>query len=255
MAALLAVTSDSAGRNVYAVGTARTPGNSPPPILYSGNSGLTWVSQVAPAISSAGAVIAYSLTSVTAATGKVVYAAGGDINGGLNGVILLTVNGGFSWLQQTLQIKYTATATAAFAVTTNVGAFYGIAYNRNKAVDATVWAVGAPNTVSSGPCYNIAKLYLPTGTASAASYASFVTLPVSSLPQAFGLSCTAPNGNILYGVVWDNPLHGWIYGSGVILVTHNGGNTWLFETPNGLLVGGAGQPSKVITMANVPSNY
>lgn len=72
IAALLAVTSDSAGRNVYAVGAQRS--GSTPPIMYSSNSGLNWVMQVAPAISGTN----YLLTSVTAATGKVVYAAGGD---------------------------------------------------------------------------------------------------------------------------------------------------------------------------------
>lgn len=220
MATLLAITSDNAGRNVYAVGAQRTPASNTPPILYSGNSGVSWVSQVAPAISSGGTFVQYQLTSVTAATGKVVYAAGGDVEtGDQNGVILLTVNGGFSWLQQTIQLKYTAAATAAFASTPNVGAYYGIAYNRNKAVDATVWAVGAPMTLSAaGPCYNIVKVYLPQGTLSASLYASFVTIPTSSLPLSFGLSCSGVTGTVMYGIVWDNPLHGWIYGKGTVLV-------------------------------------
>lgn len=216
VAALLAVTSDSAGRNVFAVGAQRTPSDNTPPILYSGNSGMSWVMQVAPAISNAGAMLEYSLTTVAAATGKVVYAAGGDLVTNVNGVILLTVNGGFTWLQQTIQVQYVNTAAASFAATTTVGAYYGIAYNRNKAVDATVWAVGAPMDITTGSCFNIVKVYLPTGVASASAFASFVTVPSSSLPPALGLSCNPDSA--LYGIVWDNPLHGWIFGEKMILV-------------------------------------
>lgn len=38
-------------------------------------------------------------------------------------------------------------------------------------------------------------------------------------------------------------------------VTHDGGNTWIFETPNNLLVSGTNYPTAMTTMANVPSNY
>lgn len=255
VAALLSVTSDSAGRNVYAVGAQRTPATYTPPIMYSGNSGISWVAQVAPAISVGGSLHPYSLTSVSAATGKIVYAAGGTLDAtALGGVVLLTVNGGFTWLQQTLQWQYTASAASAYASTSNVGAVHGISYNRNKAVDATVWAVGAANNVGSGPCYNIMRLYLPQGTASASLYASFVTIPTSALPAAFGLSCTGVSPT-MYGIVWDNPLHGWIYGEDTILVTHNGGANWLYESPNSLLVPASTNPTQVQAMANVPSNF
>lgn len=44
-------------------------------------------------------------------------------------------------------------------------------------------------------------------------------------------------------------------------VTQNGGASWIFETPNNLMVGGTNavtglaNPTFVETMANVPSNY
>ena len=38
----------------------------------------------------------------------------------------------------------------------------------------------------------------------------------------------------------DNTMHGWIYGYGSILSTHNGGLTWVYETPNSLILGVAG---------------
>ena len=88
----------------------------------------------------------------------------------------------------------------------------------------------------------------------------------------------------------DNTMHGWIYGYGSILSTHNGGLTWVYETPNSLILGVAGTsateilvrfrlshffslhlgwtiitdfkselrqppPLRLQTMANVPGNY
>lgn len=45
-------------------------------------------------------------------------------------------------------------------------------------------------------------MYLPTGTASAAAYASFVTIPASALPASFGGCPTALDVQNLYGIVW-----------------------------------------------------
>ena len=73
---------------------------------YSGDSGATWASQVAPDLPS----YFYSLTSVVVLRGTLAFAAGGNpfgttgttATGGVaqNGVIIATFNGGFTWTAQ-----------------------------------------------------------------------------------------------------------------------------------------------------------
>jgi len=135
------VASDASGRHVFAVGTPSlaigsnpllgyttgTGGAFPNPVLpsvaiasatsigipvimYSGNSGVSWVYQVAPTIPGA----FYELNQVAVLKGTVAFAVGGNPFGtdgtpALNtnvvassGTIIATTNGGFSWVMQTL---------------------------------------------------------------------------------------------------------------------------------------------------------
>ena len=57
----------------------------------------------------------------------------------------------------------------------------------------------------------------------------------------------------LMGIVWDNAMVGYIYGRNVIMSTHNGGMTWVAETPNTIVT--AGTPITLYALGVVPTTY
>jgi len=264
------VASDSSGIHVFAVGLGTSLKN--PPILYSGSGGATWTMQTSPAISSS---LSYDLTGVAVATGKVAFACGGDVRStpgtGMNGIILMTVNGGFSWLPQTLMVPAGVSSSSSAAMVlsnpTVIPTFFDIQFNRNHNLNSTVWAVGdnlasltLPLTATSYPvCYSVFVAVMPTGSAglTSSSAITFTLVPPSNFPATFGTGASATSCGAAFsptlGIVWDNMMHGWIYGYESILSTHNGGLTWVYETPNALVL--ATTASKILTMANVPGNY
>ena len=107
-------------------------------------------------------------------------------------------------------------------------------------------------------------------------------MAASQLPVQFPLTFTMVNGgpsayNDVYGITWDNGVHGWVYGQNFILVrappaharlrvlrltcsraraqvTHNGGATWTSETPNDLLTA-SGAAGVVKSFSNVPTTH
>jgi hypothetical protein len=275
---LMDVQSDSSGMHVYSVGLGIANNNAP--ILYSGNGGVTWVFQTSPAI----ATLTYDLAAVAVATGKIAFAAGGNLRstavysagGSLsNGIILMTTNGGFSWQQQNIQTNYTGVGNPPVGgglqsiATANAMAFLGMAFNRNHNVNSAIWAVGVYNRASSLAAtattpatqpYTIFVATMPQGVSMPNMTTSFVQVPAAAFPNSFiGLTGVGAS-NDLYGIIWDNTNHGWIFGNRVIMVTYNAGLTWQYETPNALIVNVAVQPTPVqptaiITMANVPSAY
>ena len=273
---LMDVQSDSSGMHVYSVGLGIA--NSNAPILYSGNGGVTWVYQTSPAIAGA----TYDLAAVAVATGKIAFAAGGYLRSSgayaasgplTNGIILMTTNGGFSWQQQNIQTNYTGVGNPPVGGglrsinTGNTMAFLGMAFNRNHNVNSAIWAVGLYNragivaataTTPATQPYSIYMATMPQGVSMPNMTTSFVQVPAAAFPNSF-ISSGVGSSNDLYGIIWDNTNHGWIYGQRVIMVTYNGGLTWQYETPNALIVSPAvfstAAPSSIITMANVPSAY
>jgi len=276
--------------HVYAVGSLGWSANSitPGAILYSGNGGVTWTQQSAPTFQG---VTEYSLYGVAVATGKVAVAVGGQSRGtvnavlgtpiGANGVVLLTTNGGFSWLPQNLVSNFTGKATGPLPMlinsqTASASNYYaplltGVFFNRNKNNNSAIWTVGvspwaSPTNLQTGitaagtgdylPCYSIFSATLPNGTSSLTTTLTFKLLPPSALPNSYPLINAC--GNDLLGTVWDNSQHGWIYGLNTILVTHNGGATWTYETPQQLLTNtnqNSQGPYKINALGNVPSAY
>lgn len=294
------IASDSSAMHVFAVGAYANNDVETGAILYSGNGGVNWVQQTTPAFM---AVSEYSLFGVAVATGKVAFACGGQARASANavsadaieqnGVILMTTNGGYSWVPQYVVSNYTGKAPSGVAGAlpfsskmkiNNLDYYYStplltdIFFNRNKNVNSTVWAVGlslydagvgvgsfsalkndyvaSASTRDYLPCYSIFAAVLRNGLASTNTTLSFNLILPSSLPPSYAESNAC--GNDLYGVVFDNTNHGWIYGKGTILVTQNAGLTWQYETPNSLIVlsgTGPANPGEIFTIANVPSNY
>lgn len=273
---LLAVQSDAAGKNVFAVGAAPTlylAAANPPAnawgastqasnnyvatplsygtILYSANSGASWVYQTAPAIST----WVYALTSVAVTKGSTAWAVGGSgefpqgdstTPASSYGMILSTTNGGFSWTQAVYQGSGDGTAPAFTAVAANGG---------------TVWVVGFISNIAYWPIKSVTvNSVVQAGT-------SFTVLTstdgknffpaTSNFPAGFKVTGTTnPStlSNSVYGITWDNTMHGFMYGDSFILSTQDGGKNWVYETPNNLIT--QTSPAGQITcIANVPTTY
>lgn len=79
----------------------------------------------------------------------------------------MTVNGGFSWLRQTLMVPAGVSSSSSAAMVlsnpTVIPTFFDIQFNRNHNLNSTVWAVGdnlasltLPLTATSYPvCYSV----------------------------------------------------------------------------------------------------
>ena len=100
----------------------------------------------------------------------------------------------------------------------------------------------------------------------------------TTFPLTFTMSANGPSSyNDVYGITWDNGVHGWVYGQNFILararpwrrqrvaarrltraraaqVTHNGGATWAAETPNALVTA-SGAAGLIKSFSNVPTTH
>jgi len=252
---IYAIAADASGKHVYAVGTPSTlvaPGSvisvvSPysvfgGSILYSGNYGQSWTTQAAPIVPS----YTYELTSVTVLRGTMAFAAGGSPYSNLapvasNGIIIGTANGGFSWLQQPITITGTNYSQSAGTIPyvngiafNVVGGMYqgwavGGSYNATTQVAKAILLKAVPQPMST--LHNTAATYMTIGW----SQPNSITLPSADLT----------------GIVWDNNNVGYIFGEGVILSTHTGGNIWNSETPPGLVLAQV----EIVSASPVPTTY
>jgi len=282
---LFGVNSDAAGKNVYAVGSAGmtgaaaettpgTPGDytitwtqqTTPTILYSGNSGSSWVAQTAPASSTT----PYGLYSVAVLKGTTAFAVGGDmtstVEGGAgtssgasppvydaitNGQIIYTANGGFSWNQAVFPGNSGIKAPVFTTVALNGQTVWVGGYTKTTEYYPVAQVVGATGvTAVSGQGYTV---LLSTDGKTFVGAAAFSTFPAGFI-QTSGLKTTAstPTAKDIYGITWDNNVHGYIYGLGFILATHDGGKTWVAESPADLV---ATSGLAIWTLANVPTTY
>ena len=57
----------------------------------------------------------------------------------------------------------------------------------------------------------------------------------------------------LMGIVWDNAMVGYIYGDNIIMSTHNGGMTWVAETPNSVVT--STNAVTIYAVGVVPTTY
>jgi len=282
---LYAVSADSSGKHVYAVGATSGVVNGSalanvalqfysqtPTIIYSGNYGQSWVNQTAPVIPQA----TYQLLSVFVLRGTIAYAAGGNLfsQNGIGalaqygfGTIVATFNGGFTWSQQPI-ISFNTSAgpftNAAFGNGAGIPVINSIAFITPKtgtSVGKYVgWAVGENGlilkTVSGVPIKTLSNPYptIPVNTQfqwSALTSASAAAYPLTTLYPAGNAVTSFPLTFSFYEIVWDNNAVGYIYGMGIILSTHNLGATWQPETPSqvssyGVLLSPA---------ANVPTTF
>lgn len=256
---LYGITSDAAGKNVWAVGSPFTTGafasgvvtydiGVVPTILYSGNSGASWVMQTAPALNQIG----YSLFSVAAKSGSTAWAVGGRLTDDQPallhwGTILGTSNGGFSWTA----MSFPGAASA------NVPQFTSVAVNGNSVwVGGKVLKVvsGGSNTVcypsgtivaTTNPCVSYSLLVSTDGKNFRPAAAS------STFPAGF-VGSAADSSKGVFGIQWDNKVRGFIYGGFGIMGTQDGGATWAWETPNGLTTT---KGALVRSLAVVPTTY
>jgi len=232
---LYAVGSDASGKHLYAVGSPSTLVNASSvtstispysvfggSIVYSGNYGANFVAQSAPVIPG----YTYELRAVSVLRGTLAFAAGGSpyfaYNASLapNGVIVGTANGGFSWLQQPINGPAgTATSNGTIPYITGLGFVVSTAGSAPAYVG---FAVGANSLV-------LKTLPLSASSLSGAA-ATYLSVPWSAVTIP-GLPKTT-----LSGIVWDNNMVGYFYGTSVIYSTHDGGQTWFSETPAGLVL-------------------
>jgi len=290
------IDADSSGRHLYAVGwtalngqvwagdaasagnvavttasnpsTTGTGGYTTPGagfIMYSGNSGASWVVQSAPILQNT----IYVYTAVSVPRGTIAVAAGGQPafseiytagvtsvvapgGTGVSGVVSATFNGGFSWLN----MPYTGSFINDVACqSTNPMAAYTCFFvgDRYQAFRATFNATTKSNVLlgtqlgaNIQPAFAFTSITLPAQTRT--SDQNSVTLAASLNPGQIG--------SHLLGVVFDNPKVGWMFGYTTILRTSNGGASWFSEAPYQI----AAMPTTsggqaVFGLAPVPTSY
>jgi len=247
----------------------------------------------------------YELNQVAVLKGTVAFAVGGNPFGtdgtlSLNanvipaaGTIIATINGGFSWAQQTLagftySCPATETASGAYSngITAIAVSVAGVlttsptaaASNPNWCYSTLATTPAAYSPVASMNTNNIpyiagvaftqksgvykgwavgnrGAVYTTTFTPSAVT--PFVTATSWTFfngPAAFSNAVQQASGWVnLWGIVWDNSNVGYIYGVNLILSTHDGGNNWQSETPNSMIVGTTA--ANIWGVATVPTTY
>lgn len=256
---LFSIQADASGRNVFAVGAAPLFATvaagatsvswemgSGGTILYSANRGVTWVSQVAPAHANSNFGQGYTLLSVAVAKGTTAWAVGGDMysdsfSSGASGTIIGTTNGGLSWKNLIYPIYSGASAPIFTSVTYNDGVVWvagSFVYGAND-----FYPVPATGT-TPGQNYNVLVSMDGVHFAGALAYAQFPPgFVTTSTCGSFSGGTTCANSNFnyktVYGITWDNAVHGWIFGNSFLLATHDGGKTWVSELPNDIATGAA----------------
>jgi len=293
---LTGIAADSSGRHMYAVGwtplagqvtvgDATTAGNiaivtpvsttSPYAapgagfIMYSGNSGASWVIQSAPVLAN----LVYVYTSVAVLRGTIAVAAGGQptfsqvyVGGiligtpttlqagqGQAGVVSATFNGGFSWLNMPITANF---INGIACQSSNPQKTYSciVVSDRYQAQRTTFNATTVSNVLLGT---QVAPNLQPAFTWTAVALPSVGTVSLTSggtFPST--ASATSQIGAHLLGVVFDNPQVGWIFGYSTILRTSNGGTTWFSETPFQIAAqptGAGGQA--VFGLVPVPTSY
>jgi len=289
---LTGIGADSSGRHLYAVGwtalngnvaagDATTAGNvlvaaaqpySTPGagfIMYSGNSGASWVVQSAPILP--GTIYVYSGVSVPRGTIAIavggqpifsqVYQAGvmsasaapGSVTAttGPAGIVSATFNGGFSWLNMPITANF---INGVACQSSNPQKTYTcIVVSDRYQAQLTTFNATTVSSVLLGtqlganvqPAFSWTSLSLPAQTST-----SGPTTVVAGTTRATGI------GAHLLGVVFDNPQVGWIFGYSTILRTSNGGKTWFSEAPfqvASMPSGSGGQA--VFSVVPVPTSY
>jgi len=270
-------------------------------ILYSGNGGASFQVQSAPIV----AGYFYQLSSVFVIKGTIAFAAGGNPFGtegstqgvlstatsttptsvtpatlptAANGIIIATVNGGFTWVVQTLSsYQYTcATANRQAGVcyvsgTTSIspvgtqanGAIpyiNSIAFNQAYAPGVVKGGSNGGNTggITGWAVGNDGLVYTTSWNSTTAPTTNTFVAPtvwtVASMGASFINVVQLSTGSVnLMGIVWDNAMVGYIYGNDIIMSTHNGGMTWVAETPNSIVT--AAVPITISALGVVPTTY
>lgn len=255
---LFAVNSDASGKHVFAVGSpssqwssvaavmtplvANTPAalgiqvKTTGTILYSGNSGMSWVQQTAPTLYAG--LVPYTLFDVAVQKGTTAVAVGGSssikFGDKAAGTIIFTANGGFSWTQAVYPSSTGSTAPVFTCVslqpsvagiqTVWVGGFTtrsDTALTAAAVLATSFYPVAAVSGlvagVSSGVPRSRGQIY--TLLSSRDSGKTFAAAPSTSLPTGFVLTSNTMAGTdsfvtdrSVYGVTWDNANHGWVFG-------------------------------------------
>jgi hypothetical protein len=324
---LNAISADASGRHVFAVGSPSLALNSAAAttaapfagatasaaigptaataasvaggvILYSGNSGVSFIVQTAPVMQG----YFYALNTVAVLRGTIAFAAGGHPFGtqgqpsvtnaaavnyvNANGIIIATVNGGFSWIVQNIQSlnTYFCAGTVANPATTIPAAAGSFCVNSATPNNAA-FTPSATQALGNIPQLNNLGFFVAPGTGtytgwavgnsglllttqfnmtgvsnsltSLQSVSTWAPPAAATLTGAFNNAVMLPpaqggSANI-YGIVWDNYKVGYMYGVSFILSTHNSGLSWVAETPNSIISGTS--PVTVFSMAMVPTSY
>lgn len=251
------------------------PPLSPSLSQYSGAYGVTnsWVVQTAPKIPG----YWYGLNAVTVLRGTTAIAVGGSPFGvnafvwnklklatapvlfnnnqanawASSGVILMTFNGGFSWIQQGLPSwsfwSGTNNVNGPNVAISNAGAStntYFTALNTTNNLPGLNDVACYATTVGTAPYYNcmavgdtgyVVKAQYPAVTVSNTVITSTTSWTYQNITQV-----ALSSGYLdVYGITWDNNKVGYMYGEQTILSTHDGGVTWVSETPNNIISGAA----------------
>lgn len=274
---LFSVMSDASGKHVYAVGSPSSLYSSSATamvplvnnvlvaagvqvktfatILYSGNSGMSWVQQTAPTLYSGS--VPYTLFDVAVQKGTTAVAVGGSasIKYGAKsaGTILLTTNGGFSWTQAVYPSS-TSTKAPVFTCATLQPSVSGVQAvwvgGFTTRTDAALAGLAVPTTaVDFYPTAAIAG-FQPTSGATIVSSGvprakgqvytillsrdggkTFAAAPTAGLPTGFVVTSFTHattdrliTDRSVYGITWDNAQHGWIFGCAAPLLL--GRTTW-----------------------------
>lgn len=159
-----------------------------------------------------------------------------------SGVIVMTFNGGFSWLQQNLPSwsYWTGASSTAVPAAYTVTNTYVTALNSSSMLPGLNDVACYATTVGTSPFYNcmavgdygyVVKAQYPAVTVSNTVITSTTSWVYQNVTQ---VSLTSGFLDV-YGVTWDNNMVGYMYGYQTILSTHDGGATWIAETPNQII--------------------
>ena len=263
---LAAIATDPSGSSIWAVGAPAellsiagqpniatfTPVTGAGIILFSANAGATFVVQSAPlesgryytltclvvpkravAVAGGGSPVYLDIPSADPAAAASTPSAAVPVSGNVSsGVVIYTMNQGSTWVRQPLPAL-------------GVGGVNGLAFYTWNSSTIRIFAA-----MDTG--LGMITLTLPASAAvrrggywtwPTGSYTQ-VSLPSKYRPRAASSSYSptlnpgrinvVSTGTAIYGVVWNNALKGYAYGTSLILSTADGGMTWYDETPLGM---------------------
>ena len=122
--------------------------------------------------------------------------------------------------------------------------------NGGNSGSMTGWAVGNDGLV-------LMTMWNSTTAPTTNTFAAPTVWTVAPMGASFNNVVQLTSGFVnLMGIVWDNAMVGYIYGDNVIMSTHNGGGTWVAETPNSIVTTGtAAIPLSISALGVVPTTY